>query len=449
MTRRARITVVGLGPAGPDLVTRAALDAIDRVAPAARFLRTARHPAASLLAGTTTFDDAYESEPTFDAVYRRIADVLLAATGDHAEVLYAVPGSPRVLERTVELLVAEATAAGVEVDVVPALSFVDLAWVRLGVDPFAEGVRLVDGHRFAEAAAGQRGPLLIAHCHNRRVLSDVKLAFEHEAPEGAVLLQRLGLPDEAMVAAAWADLDRTVEPDHLTSVYVPVAASPVAAEVVRIDELVQRLRHDCPWDRDQTHVSLTRYLLEEAHEVLEAIGGLDGPVPDPAGEPYAHLEEELGDLLFQVVLHSAIAREAGAFTLSDVARGIHDKLVARHPHVFGATADPSLSAADVAAGWEARKRAEKGRVSVFDGIPATLPALHYAHKVLRKARAIGAEPAVVDPETDLAALDLDGLDATAVGDLLLAVVAATAATGVDPEVALRAAADRVRAAAEP
>ena len=134
-----------------------------------------------------------------------------------------MPGSPRVLERTVDLLVADGDAAGVEVEVLPAMSFLDLAWVRLGVDPLEDGVRLVDGHRFAEAAAGERGPLLVAHCHNRRVLSDIKLAFEDETPAVAVVLQRLGLPDERVVEVAWADLDRAVEPDHLTSVYVPAA----------------------------------------------------------------------------------------------------------------------------------------------------------------------------------------------------------------------------------
>jgi XTP/dITP diphosphohydrolase len=155
--------------------------------------------------------------------------------------------------------------------------------------------------------------------------------------------------------------------------------------------------------------------------VVEAIGTDDD-----------HLEEELGDLLFQVVLHSAIARERGAFTLADVARGITEKLRERHPHVFG---DETVSSADeVAARWEARKRDQKGRSSVFDGIPAALPSLLYADKVLRKAADLGVvvEPAAV--EDDL-------------GELLLGLVAAARAAGVDPEVALRRAADRVRATA--
>ncbi|MGH9135751.1 MAG: MazG family protein, partial [Acidimicrobiales bacterium] len=408
----ARLTIVGLGPAGPELVNIATLDTIDAVPAEARFLRTSRHPSASLLAGVATFDHVYESEPTFDAVYRRIADELFDAAHRLGHALYAVPGSPRVLERTVDLLAAEAGDRDVEIVVVPALSFLDLAWVRLGIDPLEEGVRLVDGHRFASAAAGERGPLLVAHCHNQRVLSDIKLAYEDEAPDSALVLQRLGLPDERVAEVAWADLDRTVEPDHLTSVFIAAGAPPVAAEVARFDLLVRTLRERCPWDREQTHATLTRHLLEETYEVLEAIEHLGDD-----GDGYEHLEEELGDLLFQVVFHATLAREAGAFTLADVARGIHDKLVVRHPHVFGSVT--AESAGEVMTNWEHIKKAEKGRESVFEGIPHSLPSLLYAHKVLRKAATLGVE--VPAPPVD------------DVGAALLGLVAAARAADVDPE----------------
>ena len=414
-----KLTIVGLGPAGPDLLTAGTVTAIERAEPTRRWVRTQRHPSAAAAATDRSFDHAYEAEATFDAVYRRIADELLdeLSTGD---VLYAVPGSPRVLERTVDLLVADAAAAGVDVEVLPAMSFLDLAWVRLGIDPLEHGVRVVDGHRFAEAAAGERGPLLVAHCHNQRVLSDVKLAFEDDEPERAVVLQRLGLPDERTDEVAWDELDRAVDADHLTTVYIPAVGTPVAAEVVRFDALVRTLRERCPWDREQTHESLTRHLIEEAYEVLEAIDGGDD----------THLEEELGDLLFQVVFHATIARERGAFTLADVARGIHDKLHARHPHVFGDVV--AATAEEVAAGWEARKQAEKGRASIFDGIPRGLPALLYASKVLRKAEAVGvSRPA-------------PALDDVELGEALLGLAAAAVAGGADAEGALRRAADAVR-----
>ncbi len=439
----ARIVVVGLGPGAPGLVTTATTEAISRIPD--RFLRTGRHPSAALVGSATSFDHHYEEADTFDDVYLRIVDDLVttARATAAAEILYAVPGSPLVLERSVDLLMDAAAQGRVDLDVLEAMSFLDLVWARVGVDPFEQGARLVDGHRFAEQAAGERGPLVVAHCHNRRVLSDVKLAVEHPPQEPVTVLQRLGLPDEAVFEVAWSELDRSFEPDHLTALWIPVLAAPVAAEVTRFVELVTRLRADCPWDREQTHTSLTRHLLEESYEVLEAIAALD----ESTGDGYGHLEEELGDLLFQIVFHTTLAAEQGAFTLADVARGIHDKLVHRHPHVFG-TVEVG-GAADVVANWEQIKKAEKGRASVFDGIPSELPALLYALKVQKKAAALGVEEPMVAPELAGA---MDAVAAAqgdeAIGRLLLAVVAVARAADIDPEAALRAAAARLRSAAQ-
>jgi tetrapyrrole methylase family protein/MazG family protein len=440
-----RIVVVGLGPGDPSLVTAGTLAAIDAVP--VRFLRTERHPSASLVPGAATFDHHYEQADTFDEVYRRIVADLAAAAVEHGEVLYAVPGSPRVLERTVDLLVAGAADGSVaaEVEVLPGMSFVDLAWVRLGVDPYEAGVRLVDGHRFAVAAAGERGPLLVAHCHNRRVLSDVKLAVDDPPAEPVVVLQRLGLPDESVTTVAWADLDRSFEPDHLTSLYVPALAAPVAGEVAAFVELVAKLRAECPWDAEQTHRTLSRHLLEESYEVLEALDAVGDGGPDTPPEAYGHLEEELGDLLFQIVFHATLATEAGAFGLADVARVVHDKLVHRHPHVFGLVEVDGAD--DVVANWEQIKKAEKGRESVFDGIPAHLPALLYATKVHKKASGVGLDVDGAVPSLDAAvgaATAGDRPDDGAVGDLLLAAVALARRGDVDPEAALRAAAGRLR-----
>lgn len=433
--------MVGLGPGDPSLVTAGVLAAIE--ATPVRYLRTERHPSATLVAGATTFDHHYESADTFDEVYRRITADLVAAAVEHGEILYAVPGSPRVLERTVDFLDAEAAAGTIELDVLAGLSFTDLAWVRLGVDPYEQGVRLIDGHRFATAAAGQRGPLLVAHCHNRRVLSDVKLAVDDAPTEPVVVLQRLGLPDESVTTVDWADLDRSFEPDHLTSIYVPALASPVAGEVAAFVELVATLRAECPWDAEQTHASLARHLLEETYEVLEALDEVGDGGPDTEPEAYAHLEEELGDLLFQIVFHTTLATEAGEFGLAEVARGVHDKLVHRHPHVFGAVEVDGSD--EVVANWEQIKKAEKGRDSIFDGIPTSLPALLYATKVTKKASGLGVDLAadIGTATSTLAAAEAEATDET-VGALLLAAVVLARASDVDPETALRTSAARLR-----
>ncbi len=445
-----RVVVVGLGPAGPDLVppaTRRVLDGIER-----RFVRTARHPAAAVVAGAEPLDRFYETEATFDEVYRRIVEHLLTAAAD-GPVVYAVPGSPWVLERTVELLRGEAAGGRVELEVVAAMSFLDLAWERLGVDPVDAGVQLVDGHRFAEQVAGRAGPLLVAHCHAPWVLSGVKLAYD-EPPDGALVLHHLGLPDERVVEVDWADLDR-IEVDHLTSVYVEGIGEPVAAAFVRLEELVRTLRTGCPWDREQTHASLRRHLLEETHETLEALDALEEAVPGagavdrPDVDVPAHLDEhlleELGDLLYQILFHARLAAERGSFDLGDVARGIHDKLVERHPHVFGdVVADDADTVLD---NWEAAKRVAKGRASALDGIPPSLPALARALKVQKRAASAGfdwpggPEVAYADVEAELAEVRADPSEAE-VGDLLFAAVQVARRLGHDPDAALRGAVRR-------
>jgi tetrapyrrole methylase family protein/MazG family protein len=468
------VVVVGLGPAGPDLVPPATTDALRG---AARCLvRTARHPSAAVVDAVATgpveaLDRLYDGAATFDDVYRAIVEEVVAAacavgapraTGTEY-VAYAVPGSPLVAERTVALLRADPR---VSVDVVLAPSFLDLAWERLGVDPVDCGVRLVDGTAFATEAAGERGPLLVAQCHSRAVLAEVKLAADDVAGEdpgrAAVLLHHLGLPDEAVVEVAWADLDRTLEPDHLTALWVPRLAPPVAAELVRLEELVRVLRARCPWDQRQTHGSLARHLLEEAYEALDAIEVVAATEPDVAPADVAHLEEELGDLMFQVYFHALLAAEEGHFTLADVARTLHDKLVRRHPHVFGDAVAETPE--DVAARWEVLKKAEKGRTSVTEGIPAALPSLALAAKLQRKAESLGIDTGSLQDRRQQIATGLDALEGpvrwgggpasgppessgetleapaeivAVLGEMLFAVADAARRLGVDPETALR------------
>ncbi|HEX4980759.1 MAG TPA: nucleoside triphosphate pyrophosphohydrolase [Ilumatobacteraceae bacterium] len=458
MSARPRVVVVGLGPGSPEHVTVETLAAIDRIPQ--RFLRTRRHPSAHLVPDATAFDDLYESADTFDDVYTELADRIVQAAVDRGEVLYAVPGSPLVLERSVRHLIADER---VECAVLPAMSFLDVAYARLGIDPVDVGLRLVDGHEFAVAAAGERGPLLVAHTHANWVLSDIKLAVEDAAgDEEVVILQRLGTADEAITRTTWAELDRTVEPDHLTAVYIPHLATPVGAEYVRFHQLARILREQCPWDIEQTHRSLIPYLIEETYEVVDALEALDSD--DPATDE--HLIEELGDLLYQIEFHATIAEQQGRFTIADVARGVHDKLVRRHPHVFGPNEFSTVvvdSAETVLRNWDEIKRAEKHRSpgydgadeGVFEGIPGSLPSLSYAHEVQKKAANVGFDWPDVDgalAKITEEAAELGEATVTAepdavrdeVGDLLFAVVNVARHLHVDPESALRAAAQKFR-----
>ncbi len=439
MGQRASIIVVGLGPGGTDLLTTGTLDAI--AACPVRFLRTSRHPSAIVLSGAPSFDHLYDSLPSFDAVYSQIVAELVAAAEAQAraavpqQVLYAVPGSPLVAEHTVELLLAN---PAVDVTIVPALSFLDLTWARLRTDPLAAGVRVVDGLRFAQDADGEVGSLLVSQCHSLAVLSDIKCT-PADPPETVVVLQRLGLPDESITTIAWDDLDRVVEPDHLTSLWISRMPSPLRTEMARLVQVMADLRDRCPWDSEQTHRSLAPYVVEEAYELVEAIEADSSP--DATDADTDHLVEELGDVLFQTVFHACLGEEEGRFSMADVARVLSDKLIRRHPHVFAGLA--VADADEVKRNWERIKGEERGDADAASGdhdpmagLTGALPALTYAAKVAKRAAAAGVAVTPV--------LLPDGLSADDIGDYLVSVVAAVRAAGSDPETELRLAAARLR-----
>ena len=216
----------------------------------------------------------------------------------------------------------------------------------------------------------------------------------------------------AELAAALVDGRDDVEVEVLHASYdVP------GARLLDLVTVMDELRRNCPWDREQTHESLAKYLLEETYETLEAIETGD----------YTHLQEELGDLLLQVYFHARIAAEDpdDPFTIDDVAAGIIDKLVHRHPHVFAGL--DVADADEVEANWESLKHAEKGRASVLEGVPTALPALALADKVVGRAAKVGVLPAA----------------GASLGERLLALVVEARAAGQDPEQELRNAVRRV------
>ena len=238
-------------------------------------------------------------------------------------------------------------------------------------------------------------------------------------------------------------------PDHLTCLWIPSLAAPVGAELVRFVEIVRELRERCPWDRQQTHASLARYAIEEAYELVEAIAAGDDD----------ELAGELGDVLLQVVLHAAIATQEGRFTIADVAAGISEKMVRRHPHVFGDTA--VTSAADVVVNWQTIKAAERvaaGRpeaTSVVDGIDGALPALAYADALFRRAAKVGFDWPDIEsqwPKVDEELIEFREAIASGdparitdeYGDVLAVLVNLAHFVHVDPEVALRQAARKFR-----
>jgi XTP/dITP diphosphohydrolase len=196
------------------------------------------------------------------------------------------------------------------------------------------------------------------------------------------------------------------------------------AELDRLVAVMHRLRSGCPWDAKQTHSSLVHYLVEETMEVVEAIeAGADD-----------QLVEELGDLLLQVIFHAEIAAESGRFSVADVARGISDKLIARHPYVFSEAEVPD----DLMSSWERAKAAEKHRTSALDGIPQQLSALSRAQKVIGRAASHGVD--LTPPPAPV-----NGLDADQLGPAFVHLAQRAVELGLDPEQLARSAVRQVEA----
>ena len=444
-----RVTVVGLGPGPAGWVPSAGVARLR--APAARvFVRTAVHPAVpELLAGVRyeSFDRLYERATSLDAVHASIAERLLAGGDD--EVVLGLPGDGMLGEAVLERM----RAAGADVVVIPG--------VPLGVGALAAaGLSASLGAQSVEASAlggsgidllvelNPRWPAVVVGVYSRAVASEVKLALQRVYPpeHELAVVYHPGLADQQVTCLPLAGIDRgRLALDHLTHVVLPGVPTVVPTGSAHgLRAIVARLRAPeigCPWDLQQTHHSLTRYVVEEAYEVVDAI--------EHEGDNPAALADELGDLLLQVALHAEIADQSNEFDWNDVVRGLSAKLIRRHPHVFGEV--EVAGASDVVRNWDLLKAAERDGEpppsSVLDGVPRSLPALKRAAELARRATRAGFDWPTRQGTLDKVREELAELLAATslterreeVGDLLYIVAKLASEDGVDPEEALRAA----------
>jgi tetrapyrrole methylase family protein/MazG family protein len=440
------ITIVGLGPAGMERVVPAVLTVL-RDQSVTIIARTLDHPAAAELAALRPVvgcDDIYEAAADYDGLYDAIAQRVCAITD---AVVYAVPGSALVGERAVPLIRRIASDTGRTVTIHAGESFLDLAIERLGVDPIADGLQVLDARSLPDPLPLHL-PTLLTQLDTPGTAADVAAelgrVLAHDT--SITVLADLGSPTEAITMTTLEKLPRTATGPR-TSAYLE------AQQVgwVGLVQINRVLRLQCPWDRAQTHHTLLKHLLEETYETVDAVQDLppDAPGGDPDFGAYAAVEEELGDLLLQVVFHATMAREAGAFDVEEIAEGIRRKLVARHPHVFG---DLELGdAAAVEANWERLKTVEKKRDSPMDDVPAALPGLARAEKIQRRAASVGfdwpeLEPVIAKLAEEMAELtEVVGDESRAgaeLGDVLFAAVNVARHLSIDPELAIRAATAR-------
>ncbi len=432
------ITIVGLGPGDPGLLTKAAWDLLH--AADELYVRTEQHPTLAALPASLaihSFDAIYTSAEDFAAVYRQIAEQVIDLGSRPQGVIYAVPGDPAVGEATTWLIRDLAAARGLAVRVLSGVSFVEPACLALGIDPLErDGLQIVDAMVAAASHAppfDSSRPALLAQCYSRSLASDVKLTLLHSFDDQhpVTVLSAAGTAQQALRVVPLFELDRSADFDHLTTLYVP-PAGPYGA-YSRLQEIVAHLRapNGCPWDREQTLQTLRTDVLEELFELLEALDRDDDE----------QISEELGDGALALAMLAQIAAEEERFRWPQVMEEVCEKLIRRHPHVFG---DVAVSGVDeVLANW-ARIKEEEGKgkegnegkqgKGVLDSVPRALPALALANKYQSRLGRAGITP------------DLTGADAF--GLALWELVAAARAAEVDAETALRELCQRVAEALE-
>ncbi|MDD4334074.1 MAG: nucleoside triphosphate pyrophosphohydrolase [Desulfotomaculaceae bacterium] len=452
MPSHAKITVAGLGPGAPGGITLSVWESL-KSSPRI-LLRTGIHPVVEWLRqeriAFTTFDYIYEAESDFQKVYNRIAAEVLAES-QKGEVLYAVPGHPLVAEESVRLIIAMAEKNGINVEILPAVSFLDALFAALRFDPVA-GLQIVDGLRLDQKPPLAGLPAVITQVYSRLVASDIKISLlDIYPPEHQVTVVRgAGIPGEEKIETRpLFELDRLSWLDHLTSLYVPALDKTLAGEQAGqpcrypLDPLVEilaRLRgkDGCPWDREQDRRSLRRYLIEETYEVLEAIDEKDT----------YKICEELGDLLLQIVFNAQIAAENQDFDMNSVVAGISEKMIRRHPHVFGGVNVQDSS--EVLVNWEkikAEERAGDQPASILAGVPKCFPALLKAAKLQEKAAGAGFDWPDYRGALEKVREEMNELEAVIItrepvkiedelGDVLFSIVNLARLLGVEPEAAL-------------
>ncbi len=447
----AGITLLGLGPGSPDLITREAWHILE-TAPEI-YLRTRQHPVIAGFPNTLrvhTFDNFYQESDSFEQVYQQIVEKIITLGQRPAGVIYAVPGHPYIAEATGPEILRQAKALEIPCLLVAGLSFLEPTFSALGLDPLphtalVDALSIVRGHH---PPFPPDTPALIAQIYDRQIAAEVKITLMAVYPDEhpVRLVHGAGSDAELIEDLPLHAIDRSAYIGPLTTLYLPPLGPATSMEAFQ--ELVAHLRapEGCPWDREQDHQSLRPNLLEEAYEVAEAIDN-----DDPAA-----MAEEFGDLLLQVVLHAQIASEYGEFSMADVINGIHTKLVRRHPHVFGEVDldDPDA----VIQNWERLKAAERkangdDKKGLLDGVANALPALTQAQTYQKRVVRVGFDWPDISGVMDKICEEIeeirtapdDDARASEVGDLLFAIVNLARWLKIDAESALREANQRFRA----
>jgi tetrapyrrole methylase family protein / MazG family protein len=437
------ITLLGLGPGDPSKLTREAWDVIASARQI--WLRTDQHPTVAGFPNTlrvNSFDDLYEKGNSFEEVYEAIVEKVMDLGKTPEGGLYAVPGDPFVAEATCPEIARRARAQGIPIKIVNGVSFLEPLFAALGMDPFPRLV-LMDAMELSLAhvpANPPDMPILIAQIYSRMVAAEVKMTLNTVYPDDhpVRLVHAAGNANMIIEDLPLFEMDRSPNIGLLTALYVQPLGKGTSFE--SFQEVIAYLRapDGCPWDREQTHDSLRTNLLGEAYETLAAMD---------SGDPIA-MAEEFGDLLLQIVLNAQIASEECEFTMADVIKGVHDKIIRRHPHVFG---DVKLDGVQgVLKNWEKVKAEErrnslKPEKGILDGVPLALPALSQAQEYQGRTARVGFDwkeisgvlEKIIEEIHEVQAVSNEKELIAEIGDLFFSLVNLARWKNVDAESALR------------
>ena len=380
------IKIVGLGPGAKEALTIGTVSELENNKNI--FLRTEKHPTVDYLKEKgikfDTYDNVYESIGSFDEVYSNIASDLIKKHNDFGGIVYAVPGHPLVAEKSVFNLIELCKSHNIEYEIMPAVSFIDAMIESLRIDPI-EGLKIIDAFDIGNQILDKRIGTIITQVYNKLIASEVKLKLldQYNDETEIYYVRAAGIKEqESIRKIPLFELDMQEDIDYLTSIYIPKDLKN-KRDFNDLLEIIEILRGEdgCPWDREQTHKSLEKALIEESYEVIDAIEQDDDN----------SLIEELGDVLLQVVFHASIGKDDGYFDISDVIEGICNKMISRHPHVFK-NSNELNSPEEVLVKWDELKKVEKGYNSITEemkGITKGLPSLLRAHKIQEKAKKVG------------------------------------------------------------
>lgn len=439
-----KITIIGLGSGNENSLSLGIYKLLKKSENI--YLRTRIHPIVNFLTAEQisfqTFDYLYDQSFEYEAVYQEIAKSLLNEAKLGKTLVYAVPGHPMVAEKSVKILIEDSNKEDVDVEVLGGESFLDTFFSRLNIDPI-DGFIFLNGETVTRDDIIPSKNILIGQVYNRFIASDLKLTLMEIYPDETPvwLAANLGIDGQEIIKQLpLYELDyEETDFHHLSSLFIPASASDQGEQrqFYKLVDTVKILRgpNGCPWDREQTHKSIRKNLIEETYELLDAIDAMD----------IDNLIEELGDVFLQVLFHSEIAEEEGYFNIYDVIEQLNLKLLRRHPHVFG---DEAAQGADEALDfWNKMKSKEKEiveeKTSILDGIPKELPTILKAYKLQKKAAKVNFDWTRVEDVYNKIDEELAEVKSAKgeeqleeIGDLLFAIINLARFLGHDPEEAL-------------